>query len=60
MRTFADDMFIDTSSVMLLSSARTEYQVYLADGERKKEVEQIILGRDKPLMQVIEKEKEVL
>jgi serine phosphatase RsbU (regulator of sigma subunit) len=32
----------------------------LADGERKKEVEQIILGRDKPLMQVIEKEKKEL
>jgi serine phosphatase RsbU (regulator of sigma subunit) len=60
MRTFTDDMFIDTSSVMLLSPARTEYQVYLADGERKKEVEQIILGRDKPLMQVIEKEKKEL
>lgn len=60
MKTFTDDMFIDTSSVMLLNPARTEYQVYLADGERKKEVEQIILGRDKPLMQVIEKEKKEL
>ena len=59
-KTFTDDMFIDTSSVMLLSPARTEYQVYLADGERKKEVEQIVLGRDKPLMQVIEKEKKEL
>jgi len=60
MRTFTDDMFIDTSSVMLLSPTRREYQVYLADGERKKEVEQIILGRDKPLVQVIEKEKKEL
>jgi len=40
-------MFIDTSSVMLLNRRkRTEYQVYLADGERKKEVEQIILGEE--------------
>jgi len=60
MKTFTDNMFIDTSSVMLLSPARTEFQVYLADGERKKDVEQIILGRDKPLMQVIEKEKKEL
>jgi serine phosphatase RsbU (regulator of sigma subunit) len=60
MKTFTDNMFIDTSSVMLLSPARTEYQVYLADGERKKEVEQIILSRNKPLMQVIEKEKKEL
>ena len=60
MKTFTDDMFIDTSSVMLLSPAKTEYQVYLADGERKKEIEQIVLGRDKPLMQVIEKEKKEL
>jgi serine phosphatase RsbU (regulator of sigma subunit) len=60
MNTFTDNMFIDTSSVMLLSPARTEYQVYLADGERKKEIEQIILGRDNPLMQVIEKEKKEL
>jgi serine phosphatase RsbU (regulator of sigma subunit) len=60
MRTFTDDMFIDTSSIMLLSPARTEYQVYLTDGERKKEVEKIILGRDTPLMQVIEKEKKEL
>ncbi len=60
MKTFTDNMFIDTSSVMLLSPARTEFQVYLADGERKKEVEQVILGRDKPLMQVIEKEKKEL
>jgi sigma-B regulation protein RsbU (phosphoserine phosphatase) len=60
MRTFTDDMFIDTSSVMLLSPARTEYQVYLADGERKKEVEQIILDRNKPLIKVIGEEKKEL
>jgi serine phosphatase RsbU (regulator of sigma subunit) len=60
MRTFTVDMFIDTSSVMLLDPSKTGYRVYLADGERKREVEQIILGRDKPLMQVIEKEKREL
>ncbi len=33
--TFVDEMFIDTSSVMLLDSAGTEYQVYMADGEKE-------------------------
>ena len=37
--TFIDEMFIDTSSVMLLNSAGTGYQVYMADGEKKKDVE---------------------
>jgi serine phosphatase RsbU (regulator of sigma subunit) len=60
MKTFTDDMFIDTSSVMLLSPTRTEYQVYLADGERKEAVEQIVLDRNKPLSQVIMKEKKEL
>jgi serine phosphatase RsbU (regulator of sigma subunit) len=57
MRTFADDMFIDTSSVMLLNPAKTGYQVYLADGERKEEVEQVLLSQNQPLSQVIVKEK---
>jgi len=53
-------MFIDTSSIMLLNPARTGYQVYLADGERKKEVEQIVLDRNKSLSQVIVKDKKEL
>jgi len=58
--TFMKDMFIDTSSVMLLSTTGTEYQVYLADGDRKNEVEKVILRRDQPLIQIIEKEKREL
>ena len=38
-QTFIEDMFIDTSSVMLLTPDGTQYQVYLADGEKKQEVE---------------------
>jgi signal transduction histidine kinase len=60
MKTFMEDMFIDTSSVMLLNTAKTEYQVYLADGERKREVENLIFRRDEPLLQIIEKEKKEL
>jgi adenylate cyclase len=58
--TFMKDMFIDTSSVMLLSPNGTGYQVFLADGERKKEVERITFERTQPLIQVIEKEKKEL
>jgi len=58
--TFMKDMFIDTSSVMLLSTTGTGYQVYFADGERKSEVEKVILRRDEPLIEIIEKEKREL
>jgi len=59
-RTFMEDMFIDTSSVMLLNPVKAEYQVYLAEGERKREVGGVILRRDEPLIQVIEREKKEL
>jgi hypothetical protein len=41
-QTFIEDMFIDTSSVMLLNSTGAEYQVCLADGERKEKVANIL------------------
>jgi sigma-B regulation protein RsbU (phosphoserine phosphatase) len=59
-QTFMEDMFIDTSSVVLLTSAGTEYQVTLADGERKQDVEKIVLNRDDPLMEIIEERKKEL
>ena len=59
-KTFIEDMFINTSSVMLLNPARTEYQVYLADGERRRDVEGTVFRRDEPLMEIIEKEKKEL
>ena len=59
-RTFMEDMFINTSSVMLLSPAKTEYQVYFADGERRNEIEKIILKKDEPLVKIIEREKKEL
>lgn len=60
MKTFTNDMFVDTSSVMLLNPARTGYRVYLADGEKKGEVEEVLLDRNQPLSQVIVKEKKEL
>jgi serine phosphatase RsbU (regulator of sigma subunit) len=58
--TFMKDMFIETSSIMLLSPTGTGYQVFLADGERKMDVEQVTLQRDQPLIQIIEKDKKEL
>ncbi len=58
--TFMKDMFIDTSSVMLLNPAKTEYQVYLADGEAKNAIEKVFFKKDQPLMQIIQKEKKEL
>jgi sigma-B regulation protein RsbU (phosphoserine phosphatase) len=60
MKTFIGDMFIDTGSVMLLAPSGTEYQVYLADGEKKEEVEKKTIQRDHPLTSVIEEEKREL
>lgn len=59
-RTFMEDMFINTSSVMLLNPATNEYQVYLADGEKKGEVENLIFKRNQPLIIIIENEKKEL
>jgi sigma-B regulation protein RsbU (phosphoserine phosphatase) len=59
-QTFIEDMFINTSSVMLFSPAGGAYQVCLAEGERKQDVESLVFKRDEPLIQVIEKEKREL
>ncbi len=59
-QTFMDDMFISTSSVMLLTPDGTQFQVYLADGEKGKEVENKVIKRDRPLMEIIEGEKKEL
>jgi len=59
-RTFKDDMFIDTSSVMLLSAAGTQFQVYLADGEKKQDVEDVVIECQDPLMKVLEDTKKEL
>jgi GAF domain-containing protein len=55
-----EDMFIDTSSVMLLGSAGVQYQVSLAEGEQKQDVEQVVFKRETPLMDIIESRKREL
>jgi hypothetical protein len=53
LQTFMEDMFINTSSVMLLAPAGAEFQVFLADGEQKESVEKVALKQDNPLMEII-------
>ncbi len=42
-QTFIEDMFINTGSVMLLTPEGKEYRVYLADGDKKEEVEKVVI-----------------
>jgi sigma-B regulation protein RsbU (phosphoserine phosphatase) len=56
-QTFIEDMFINTSSVMLVSPDGAQYQISLADGEKKLEVENKILKREEPIIEIIESEK---
>ena len=58
--TFMEDMFIDNSSVMLLTSDGMQYQVHLADGKRKQDLESKVIKREEPIMKIIEEEKKVL
>jgi class 3 adenylate cyclase len=53
-------MFISTTSVMLLSPDGTAYQVYLADGENRQEVEKTVIKRDEPIVEIIEKGRKEL
>ena len=59
-QTFMEDMFINTSSVMLLAPAGAEFQVFLADGEQKEIVGKVALKQDNPLMEIIRREKREL
>jgi sigma-B regulation protein RsbU (phosphoserine phosphatase) len=59
-QTFMEDMFVNTSSVMLLAPAGTEFQVFLADGDQKQIVEKVALKQDNPLMEIIRREKREL
>jgi len=58
--TFTEDMFINTTSVMLLSPDGATYQVYLADGENQQDIEKLVINRDEPIVGIIEKERKEL
>jgi len=59
-RTFIDDVFINTSSVMLLTPAGTEYRVCLAGGDHRDDVEDRFLDRNEDLIKILEEEKHYL
>ena len=59
-QTFMEDMYIDSSSVMLLTPDGTQYQVHLAEGDQKQAVENMAFKRQDSLFEIIEKEKREL
>lgn len=59
-KTFMDDMFIDTSSVILLTPDGSQYKIHFADGEKKQDIEGKAFKRNDPLFEIIEKEKKEL
>ena len=59
-QTFIDDMFINTNSIMLLSADGAAFKVYLADGENHRDVEEIVIDRDDPIVGILESEKHVI
>ena len=59
-QTFTEDMFVDTSSVLLLDVAGNTFRVHLAEGERHKDIEQVTFKRDDPLMEIVAHEKKEL
>jgi len=59
-QTFMDDMFLETSSVMLLTPDGTQFKVMLADGKRKEEIQRQVFPRETPLLKTIEDEQKEL
>ena len=59
-QTFMEDMFIDNSSVMLLTADGTQYQVHRAGGEQKQDLENTVIKREESVMTIIEEEKREL
>jgi sigma-B regulation protein RsbU (phosphoserine phosphatase) len=52
--TFLEDMFIDTSSVILLDKAGKQYKVRLAAGDRRQFVENVSIDQKSSLINIIE------
>ena len=60
MKTLMQDIFLTTSSVMLLSPDGDTFKVYMADGEAKDELESVIIEKNSPLIQIFEDTKKEL
>jgi sigma-B regulation protein RsbU (phosphoserine phosphatase) len=59
-QTFMEEMFLETSSVMLVTPDGQQFKVMLADGHRKDEIEHQAFGRETALFQTLEKERREL
>jgi len=55
--TFMNDMFIATSSILLMNQKETAYQVCLVDGEQRADIENNAIQSDNPLIGIIADEK---
>ena len=58
--TFVDDMFVSTSSILLLNSSETGYMVQQADGEAGQRIQGLRMDLNNPLMDIIGREKKTL
>lgn len=59
-QTFTDELFINTSSIMLLAPSGNDYQVSLAGGAQREAVVGVRFNRDEPLMEIVENEQREL
>ena len=55
--TFTKDLFIDTSSVMLITPEGTQFKVFMVDGDDQQKVENVNIDRKAPVVEIIEQEK---
>jgi sigma-B regulation protein RsbU (phosphoserine phosphatase) len=55
--TFTKDLFIDTSSVMLITPEGAQFKVFMADGDDQQRVENVNIDRKAPVVEIIEQEK---
>lgn len=59
-RTFQEELFINTSSVMLASPDGATFRVALAEGEREQEVQHRSFRTEDPLIEIIKNKKQEL
>lgn len=59
-QTFMEDMFLETSSVMLLTADGQQFKVMLAEGSRKRDIERQIFSRETPLLKILEEKQQEL
>ena len=56
-RTFMEDMFLETSSVMLTTPDGKQFKVMLAGGTQRESIEGQVIDRESPLLKIIDDQK---